>query len=50
MITSLDKVMGNLAQQNNNSHEVISQTQQVVTEFDQRRPALVASTGSAPPE
>ena len=47
MITSLDKVMGNLAQQNSNLDKVISQTQQVVTEFDQRRPALVASTGSA---
>ena len=38
--------MGNLAAQNNNLDQVISQTSKVVSDFNARRPELVASTGS----
>jgi phospholipid/cholesterol/gamma-HCH transport system substrate-binding protein len=45
-ITSLNTVMQNLARQNTNLDDVITQTHQVVADFDARRSALVASTGS----
>jgi phospholipid/cholesterol/gamma-HCH transport system substrate-binding protein len=46
VITNLNKVLGNLAQQNDNLDGVITQTRQVVAQFDQRRPELVSSVGS----
>jgi phospholipid/cholesterol/gamma-HCH transport system substrate-binding protein len=45
-ITSLNTVMQNLAKQNTDLDDVITQTHQVVADFDARRTALVASTGS----
>jgi phospholipid/cholesterol/gamma-HCH transport system substrate-binding protein len=46
MITSLNKVTNNVADQNTNLDKILTQTKQVVGDFDRRRPALVASTGS----
>jgi phospholipid/cholesterol/gamma-HCH transport system substrate-binding protein len=46
MITGLNKVFDNLAQQNDNLGELITQTQQMVGTFDQRRPELESSMGS----
>ncbi|OBH12969.1 MlaD family protein [Mycobacterium sp. E1747] len=46
VITNLNKVMANLAQQNDNLDGVITQTRSVVGELDIRRPDLVASAGS----
>lgn len=46
MITNLNKVVGNLAAQNDNLDGVITQTRSVVGELDRRRPDLVASVGS----
>ena len=40
------RVLGNLAQQNDNLDGVITQTRQVVGQLDQRRPELVSSVGS----
>jgi phospholipid/cholesterol/gamma-HCH transport system substrate-binding protein len=45
-ITSLNTVMQNLAHQNTNLDKVLSQTHEVVSDFDARRRALVAATGS----
>ncbi|OHU32938.1 MlaD family protein [Mycobacteroides chelonae] len=45
-ITNLSDVTGNLAQQNQNLDSVIAQARKTVTEFDGRRPELVASLGS----
>jgi phospholipid/cholesterol/gamma-HCH transport system substrate-binding protein len=46
MITSLNKVMINLDQQNTNLDKAITQTHDIIGDFDRRRPALVAATGS----
>ncbi len=46
VITNLNKVMGNLAAQNDNFDGVITQTHDVVSELDRRRPELVSSVGS----
>ncbi|ATA28617.1 MCE-family protein [Mycobacterium lepraemurium] len=46
VITNLNKVVGNLAAQNDNPDGVITQTRSVVGELDRRRPGLVASVGS----
>ena len=46
VITNLNKVVGNLAAQNDNLDGVISQTREVVSTLDQRRPELQSSVGS----
>ncbi|MCV7198610.1 MlaD family protein [Mycobacterium angelicum] len=46
VITNLNRVISNLAQQNNNLDGVITQTRDAVAVLDRRRPELVASTGS----
>ncbi|SOX54558.1 virulence factor Mce family protein [Mycobacterium ahvazicum] len=46
VITNLNKVVGNLARQNDNFDGVITQTRDVVDQLDRRRPELVASLGS----
>ena len=46
VITNLNKVVGNLAQQNDNLDGVITQTRQLVDQLDRRRPELVSSVGS----
>jgi phospholipid/cholesterol/gamma-HCH transport system substrate-binding protein len=46
VITNLDKVMGNLAAQNDNLDGVITQARDVVGDLDRRRPELQASIGS----
>jgi phospholipid/cholesterol/gamma-HCH transport system substrate-binding protein len=45
VITNLNKVVGNLSQQNDNLDGVITQTRQVVDQLDRRRPELQASVG-----
>lgn len=46
MITNLDKVVGNLAAQNDNLDGVITQTGDMVSELDRRRAELVSSAGT----
>ena len=46
MITNLNKVVGNLAAQNDNLDGVITQTGDMVAELNRRRPELVSSAGS----
>ncbi len=46
MITNLNKVVANLAAQNDNLDGVITQTGDMVSELDRRRPELVSSVGS----
>jgi phospholipid/cholesterol/gamma-HCH transport system substrate-binding protein len=46
VITDLNKVFGNLAAQNENFNAVISQTHDMVSQLDRRRPELVSSVGS----
>ena len=46
MITDLNKVVGSLAAQNDNLDGVITQTGDMVSELDHRRPELVSSAGS----
>lgn len=46
VITSLNTVTGNLAQQNENLDKTITQTRKVVADFDAKRPQLVSSVGS----
>ncbi|KPG37954.1 MCE family protein, partial [Mycobacteroides immunogenum] len=45
-ITSLNTVTGNLAQQNESLDKVLTQTRQMVSDLDARRPELVSSAGS----
>lgn len=45
-ITSLNTVTGNLAQQNASLDKVLTQTRQMVSDLDSRRPELVSSAGS----
>ncbi len=45
VITNLNKVVGNLAAQNDNLDSVITQTREVVSTLDQRRPELQSSVG-----
>jgi phospholipid/cholesterol/gamma-HCH transport system substrate-binding protein len=46
MITNLNKIVGNLAAQNDNLDVVITQAGDMVAELDRRRPELVSSVGS----
>lgn len=46
VITNLNKVVINLAAQNDNLDGVLTQTRDVVAAFDQRRPELVSSVGA----
>jgi phospholipid/cholesterol/gamma-HCH transport system substrate-binding protein len=46
VITNLNKVLGNLSEQNANLDGVITQTRDVVATLDRRRPELVSSIGS----
>lgn len=46
VIVGLDRVLGNLAEQNGNLDSVLADAQQMVSAFDQSRPELVASMGS----
>lgn len=46
VITNLNRVIGNLAQQNDNFDATITQTRDVVSTLDARRPELVSSMGS----
>lgn len=46
VITQLNTVVGSLSAQNGNLDQVMSQTSRAVSDFDARRPELVASTGS----
>lgn len=45
VITSMDRVVGSLAAQNDDFAATISQTRQVIDAFDSRRPELIASVG-----
>ncbi|MGH3956224.1 MAG: MlaD family protein [Mycobacterium sp.] len=46
VITSLNAVTGNLAQQNDGLDTMLTQTRQMVSDLDRRRPELVSSVGS----
>lgn len=46
VIASLDRVVGSLAEQNDDFADTIAATREVVTAFDGRRPALVSSAGA----
>ena len=46
VITDLNSVIGNLARHNDSLDQVITQTRDVVSTFDARRPELVSSMGS----
>lgn len=46
VITSLNAVTGNLAQQNDGLDKMLTQTRQMVSDLDRRRPELVSSVGS----
>jgi len=46
VITNLNRVVGNLAQQNDNLDGVITQARDMVSALDRRRPELVSSVGS----
>ncbi|OHU64949.1 MlaD family protein [Mycobacteroides chelonae] len=45
-ITSLNTVTGNLARQNDSLDKVLTQTRQMVSDLDNRRPELVSAAGS----
>ncbi|MGI9123416.1 MAG: MCE family protein [Mycobacterium sp.] len=46
MITGLDRVFGTLAKQSDNMEKTISNTKQMVTTFNARRPEMISSMGS----